>query len=100
MIVGLRGALGVISAAAGDGATAQSATTWLAAQPPRFPVGMPTFYRASIAALNGNASGALDLLEELPRGAHPYDFGSLHSDPAFASLRDNPRFLRLVEPRK
>ncbi len=99
-IVALRGALAAISAAVGDRVTAQRTTTWLASRPPQFPIGMPTFYRASIAALSGDAANALDLLEALPHGAHPYDIGLLHSDPAFAALRDNPRFSRLVEPRQ
>ena len=98
-IVALRGALAAMSAAAGDRATAQNTMTWLASRPPQFPIGMPTFYRASIAALSGDAASALDLLEALPHGAHPYDIGLLHNDPAFAALRNNPRFLRLVEPR-
>ncbi len=97
--VALRGALGTISAAAGDRVTAKRTATWLASRPPQFPIGMPTFYRASIAARSGDATAALGLLETLPHGAHPYDLGLLHSDPAFAALRDNPRFKRLVKPR-
>jgi hypothetical protein len=97
--VELRGALGALAAAAGDSATARRTATWLAAQPPRFPVGMPTFYRARIAALLGDSGHALDLLEGLPHGAHPYDLVLLHNDPAFADLRSTPRFERLVRPR-
>jgi len=98
--VALRGALGAVSAAAGERAAAKGTMTWLAAQPPQFPVGMPTYYRSSIAALSGDATAALDLLEALPHGAHPYDIGLLHNDPAFAALRHTPRFLRLAQPRK
>jgi len=60
---------------------------------------MPTYYRASIAAQSGDTAVALDLLEALPHGAHPYDIGLLHNDPAFAALRRTVRFRRLVQPR-
>ncbi len=98
--VELRGALGMMSAAAGDSTTARRTAAWLVAHPPQFPLGMPTLYRAKIAAVLGDASGALELLEALPHGAHPYDIGLLHSDPAFAALRDDSRFVHLVQPRK
>ncbi len=99
-VIGLRGALGALYAASGDAITARRTAAWLAAQPPQFPVGMPTFYRASIASLLGDAGAALDLLEALPNGAHPYDVGLLHADPAFSALRGDPWFVRLVQPRK
>lgn len=97
--VELRGALGAAAAAAGDRATAAGIAASLTAQPPRFPLGMPTFYRARIAALLGDSARALDLLEGLPHNAHPYDLGLLHADPAFAALRRTPRFARLLSPR-
>lgn len=98
--VELRGAIGALAAADGDNAAARRADVWLAAQPPRFPIGMPTLYRARLAALSGDSGRALDLLEALPHGAHPNDIALLHSDPALAALRNTPRFSHLVRPRR
>jgi hypothetical protein len=95
----LRGARGALAAAAGDTVTAHETAAWLGAQPPRFPVGMPIYYRARIAALLGDSARALDLLEGLPHGAQPYDILLLHVDPAFTSLRAASRFARLKSPR-
>jgi DNA-binding SARP family transcriptional activator/TolB-like protein len=94
-----RGALGVAAALAGDTATAHRVERELAADPVRSPPGAATLARAQIAAARGDRAAALDLLDALPKGAHPYNFGSLHSDPAFATLRTEPRFLRLLSPR-
>ncbi|MGQ0642101.1 MAG: hypothetical protein ACT4P6_15235 [Gemmatimonadaceae bacterium] len=41
----------------------------------------------------------LTLLETLPFRAHPVDVVFLHSDPAFASLRDDPRWIRMLKPK-
>jgi hypothetical protein len=53
-------------------------------------------YRAEIAAVMGDTARALDLIDALPQGAHPYDFLQFHLDPALERLRDTERFRRLL----
>jgi TolB-like protein len=52
--------------------------------------------RAAIYALTGDTERALDLLEESARLAGGVDYGSLRLHDAWDSLRDEPRFTRLV----
>ena len=92
------GTLGVIAAHMGDLATAKRVDQWLSVRPPRFPLGLPTLYRAEIAAARGDTSAARAALETLPKGAHPLDVLYFHVDPALAVLRQSPIMRRWIVP--
>jgi DNA-binding SARP family transcriptional activator/TolB-like protein len=95
----LRGTAGVIAARAGIRADALGADAWLAQIPLRNARGLPTLYRARIAALLGDERRAEGLLEGLPHRVHPTDPLQFHTDPAFAALRGRPWFAALARPR-
>jgi len=57
---------------------------------------LPETHSASYAAV-GRKESALDMLEDLLSIPAPFSVVSMESDPAFASLRDHPRYQRLVE---
>ena len=94
-----RGMLGVLAVREGDQATAMKAEAWLTAQETVFPPGLPLLYRAEMAALRGDTSLALDLVDALPQRAHPHDFLQFHLDPAFVPIRGTERFRRLLAPK-
>ena len=94
-----RGQLGVLAARLGDRAEAMAADAWLARHPPTFPPGLPQFARARIAAALGERDRAMTLIETLPFRSHPVDVVFFHSDPAFASLRNEERWTRFLKPR-
>jgi len=93
-----RGRLGVLAARLGDRATAGAADDWLARRTGVYPPGAPQLERARIAALLGDRARAMDLIETLPFGGHPVDVVFLHADPAFGSLRSEPRWTRRLLP--
>jgi tetratricopeptide (TPR) repeat protein len=95
----IRGRLGIIAARRGDQAQARAVDAWLARHPPVQPAGVPQLERARIAAVLGERDRALELIETLPFRAHPVDVVMFHSDPAFASLRSDARWIRLLKPR-
>lgn len=97
--VDYRGAAGVVAARQGDTTAAGAIAAWLAARPVQFPPGLPVLYRAKIAAVSGDPARALELIGQLPHGAHPLDFPQFHIDPAFRSLRSNAVFMRMLVPR-
>lgn len=92
------GTLGLIAAHMGDRAAATREDQWLSARPSRFPLGLPTLYRAQIAAARGDTSAARAALEALPKGAHPLDVLYFHLDPTLAVLRQSPIMRRWVVP--
>lgn len=94
-----QGSLGLVAAHMGDRDTAERVERWLAAQPPRFPKGLPILYRAQIAAVRGDTSAALAALGILPHGVHPLDVLHFHTDPALASLRTSDVMRRWLVPR-
>jgi tetratricopeptide (TPR) repeat protein len=94
-----RGRLGVLAARRGDRALAMATDDWLARLPPVFPPNGPHLERVRIAAVLGDRDRALQLLETIPFGSHPVDVFLFHSDPAFASLRGDPRWIRFLKPR-
>ena len=63
-----------------------------------YQVGMPTRARAMLAAALGERERALNLLRDAFSEGVPYGLW-LHSEPAFASLRDYPPFQELLQPK-
>jgi hypothetical protein len=97
--VDFRGGLGVVAARIGDEVEALAVDEWLAGLPAHNSLGLPTLYRARIAAVLGHREQALSLLEALPYAAHPVDPIFFHTDAALQGLRDHPRFAALVRNR-
>ena len=60
--------------------------------------GRPTRARAMLAAARGDRAAALNLLRDAFSEGVPYGLW-LHSEPAFASLRDYPPFQELLKPK-
>ena len=98
-MIEFRGALGVVAAQEGDRTAAREVDEWLAARRGGHPPGAPALFRAEIAAITGDTAAAMEIIESLPRGAHPYDWLQFHIDPAFAELRKSERFHRFLVPK-
>jgi tetratricopeptide (TPR) repeat protein len=97
--VDYEGMVGVLAARQGDRGTAQQVERLLAMRTGAFLAGSNTAYRAAIEAILGDRDRAVALLRQaIAEGAYPFS-GPLHSDPAFASLRELPPFEELVRPK-
>lgn len=97
--VDFKGFAGVLSARRGELVRVREIDRWLLNAKGVIPVGAPMFYRAEIAAVLGDSAKAMQLIESLPHGVHPYDWVQFHIDPAFKSLYTMPRFQRLLVPK-
>jgi tetratricopeptide (TPR) repeat protein len=93
--LGLRGTL---AARLGDSAGAARLSAQLAAQPRKYNFGVPTLWRARIAAVRGQADSAVALLKLAFAEGREYDLW-LHRDGDLQGLRDYPPFAALVRPR-
>jgi DNA-binding SARP family transcriptional activator/TolB-like protein len=97
---------GLIAAHNGDRKAAMSVDSLLRSltqravdrNPKPMPVPLALFHRAEIAALLGDKDRAIDLLGSAFANRLRYNI-YVHSDPAFASLWKDPRFIRLMAPR-
>lgn len=97
---------GMVAAHFGDRATATFADSVLQiiskpggdAKFGRMPLSVAEFHRAEIAALSGDSDTAIKLLGEALAGNVRMNI-YMHSDPAFESIRRDPRFLRMMAPR-
>lgn len=92
------GYLGALAARGADSALARACDARLAAMTDRWSHGVTTYWRADIAALLGDADGAMALLGRARAEGHPLAF-KLHADPDFEALRDHPGYLARVRPR-
>jgi tetratricopeptide (TPR) repeat protein len=93
--VGLRG---VLAARLGDSARAEQMVIRLAAEPRRYNFGVPTLWRARIAAVSGRRDPAVALLAQAFAEGREYDLW-LHRDLDFEPLRSYPPFIALSGPR-
>lgn len=97
---------GLIAAHNGDRKVAMSVDSLLQSltqrsldrKPKGMPVPLTLFHRAEIAALLGDRDRAIDLLGSAFANRLRYNI-YVHSDPSFASLWKDPRFIRLMAPR-
>jgi hypothetical protein len=94
--IGLRG---VLAARQNDPARARGLVRRLAAIAPRYNFGIPTVWRARIAAALGQRDSAVALLRQAFAEGREYDLW-LHRDQDLAPLRDYPPFLELTRPRR
>jgi TolB-like protein/tetratricopeptide (TPR) repeat protein len=89
-----QGALGALAARRGDTTAAWDADRALAALRGPYLAGVPTYWRARIAALLGERDRALGLLRASLNEGRTYL--ELHGEADFMSLRDMPDFKELV----
>ena len=92
------GYLGVIAARQGDRQQALRIDRTLAGLKRPYLFGQHTMWRARIHAILGEREGAVALLWEALGQGYPH-FHGLHTDLAFASLRDYAPFEELVKPK-
>ena len=96
---------GVVAAHGGNRARAMIADSLIQALGKRQPPGKPwlpsdaaLYYRSEIAALLGDRDRAVALLQDAFADGLRYTV-YLHASPAWASLRSDPRFIRIMEPK-
>ncbi len=94
-----RAHLGLIAARRGDRAAAGEVEAWLAQLEDRYRFGGHTYYRATIAAVLGEAGQAVTLLREAFGQGYPQGSMQLHQDTNLESLQHEPRYLELMEPK-
>jgi Protein kinase domain len=92
------GTLGTIAARQGNRAEALRIDSTLKASADGYMLGEMTYQRARIHALLGDKEATLDLLRTAFLQGIP-DVLALHTDLAFASLRDDPGFQELMRPK-
>jgi len=97
--VEFRGLLGVVAARQRDVVAVRNTVRWLTDVKNVYPPGAPMLFRAEIAAVLGDTAQAMNLIEALPHGVHPYDWLQFHIEPAFSSLFAMPRFQRFLIPK-
>ena len=96
---------GVVAAHGGDRVRAMIADSLIQRlgkpQPPGkpwLPPDLALYYRSEIAALLGDRDRAVGLLQDAFADGLRYTI-YLHASPAWASIRSDPRFIRIMEPR-
>jgi len=94
--LGLRG---VLAARQNEPARARVLARRLAAIPPRYNFGVPTVWRARIAAALGQRDSAVTLLRQAFAEGREYDLW-LHRDHDLAPLRDYPPYMELIRPKQ
>lgn len=93
-----RGLRGLIAARRREDALARRIAAQLEADRTPYRFGYSTLDRARIAAILGDSTSALALLQQALREGKEYDLW-LHRDPDFASLRQNPTFRTILAGR-
>ena len=89
---------GILAARRGRRAEAEQVAARLRALRRPYDWGQTAYARARLAAASGDIDGALGLLRTALASGAPYG-PSLHADPAFATLRGDPRFRELLRPK-
>jgi DNA-binding SARP family transcriptional activator/tetratricopeptide (TPR) repeat protein len=98
--VSYRGMLGALAAVRGDREGAARADSMLAARRGPFVRGLPTYWRACIAARLGDRARAVALLIRADaEGLNLFYVQSYHADPSLESLRSYPPFEQFLRPK-
>jgi hypothetical protein len=91
--------LGALAVRHGDRAAALAADRALADWRGTYPLGVPTYWRARIAALLGAREQATILLRQALQEGRTY-YADVHPEADFASLRDVAAFQELIRPKE
>jgi len=91
------GYLGVVAVQMGDKEGALKISKQLEDDKRPYLFGVPTYWRARIAALLGDKEGAVNLLR--PAIKQGYAYSSIHPTEDFESLADYPPYIQLMKPK-